>query len=48
MGKTITEKILAKASGKAKVSPGEYVHMEMLAAGGLYPQLTKQIQEGKV
>ncbi|MFC2052460.1 aconitase family protein [Chloroflexota bacterium] len=27
MGKTITEKILAKASGKAEVSPGEYVHV---------------------
>ena len=27
MGKTITEKILAKASGKGDVSPGEYVHV---------------------
>ena len=27
MGKTITEKILAKASGKAEVSPGEYIHI---------------------
>jgi 3-isopropylmalate/(R)-2-methylmalate dehydratase large subunit len=27
MGKTITEKILAKASGKSDVSPGEFVHV---------------------
>ena len=29
MGKTIVEKILAKASGKKEVSPGEYVEVKI-------------------
>ena len=51
LGKTIVEKILAKAAGKQEVSPGEYVEVRMndyirvSSDGGGTPSVTKTITE---
>ena len=49
MGQTISEKILAKASGKAKVSPGEYIQVTspciVPIAGDLKTQFVHDLNE---